>query len=54
MMRQGHRDGLIEYAEEETQIRKDQVFCFDGIQRVTLNLTDDKTENIILKGIRNV
>ena len=53
-MRQRDGDGLIEYAAEETHIRKSQGFCFDGVQCLILNLTDDMIENDILKSFRSV
>ena len=54
MMRHGDRGSLMKYAEEEKPIRKGQGFCFDGAQWVILNLTDDKTENDILRSFRGV
>ena len=52
MMGQGDGSSPMEFVGEETKIRKGQWFCFGGVQRVILNLYDDKIENDILRSFR--
>ena len=43
----------MEYAGEETEIRKDR-FCFVGGLISNFNLTDDEIENDILRSFKSV